>query len=194
MRNKVKTDSSKQDPQTRDITLRPVQPEDTSFLFQVYASTRASEMALVSWSDDLRHAFVSSQFAAQRDFYQQKYPHAEHNIILSNGRPVGRLFLARLDDQLRIVDITILPEERNSGIGTTLLNELLDESRRCGKPVRIYVENFNPSLRLFERLGFRQLEEQGAHLLLQWSLKSQTPQREIEILKADPSEPSGKER
>lgn len=194
MRNKVKTDSSKQDPQTRDITLRPVQPEDTPFLFQVYASTRASEMALVSWSDDLRHAFVSSQFAAQCDFYQQKYPHAEHNIILSYGRPVGRLFLARLDDQLRIVDITILPEERNSGIGTTLLNELLDESRRCGKPVRIYVENFNPSLRLFERLGFRQVEEQGVHLLLQWTPEKSDTSQEIETLRQIPPEPSGKER
>lgn len=186
MRNKVKTDSSKQDPQTRDITLRPVQPEDTPFLFEVYASTRASEMALVSWSDDLRHAFVSSQFTAQRDFYQQKYPQAEHNIILSNGRPVGRLFLARLDDQLRIADITILPEERNSGIGTSLLNELLDESRRCGKPVRIYVENFNPSLRLFERLGFRQLEEQGVHLLLQWTPEKSDTSQEIETLRQIP--------
>ena len=126
-------------------------------------------MALVPWSDEQRHAFVSSQFAAQQDFYDQKYPQADHSVILSNGRPIGRLYLARMDDQLRIVDITLLPEERNAGIGTSLLNELLDESRRSAKPVRIYVENFNPSLRLFERLGFRQLEEQGVYLLMQWS-------------------------
>jgi ribosomal protein S18 acetylase RimI-like enzyme len=126
-------------------------------------------MAMVSWSDEQRAAFISSQFAAQRDFYEQKYPQAEHSVILSNGLPIGRLFVARLDDQLRILDITLLPEERGAGIGTSLLSELLDEARRGGKTLRIYVENFNPSLRLFERLGFRQLEEQGVHLLLQWS-------------------------
>lgn len=174
MRTKVKTDPGKQDLQPPNITLRPVQPEDASFLFEVYASTRASEMAQVPWSDEQRHAFVSSQFAAQCDFYDQKYPQADHSVILSKGRPIGRLYVARLDDQLRIVDLTLLPEARNAGIGTSLLKELLDESRRSEKPVRIYVESFNPSLRLFERLGFRQLDEQGVHLLLQWSPTSQS--------------------
>jgi RimJ/RimL family protein N-acetyltransferase len=165
----VTTDSRKPDLQAANITLRPVQPEDATFLHAVYASTRANEMALVSWSDEQRAAFINSQFAAQRDSYAQKYPRAEHSIILSKGRPIGRLFLARLDDQLRIVDITIVPEERGAGIGTSLLNELMDESRRAGKPLRIYIENFNPSLRIFERQGFRQLDVQGVHLLLQWS-------------------------
>ncbi len=142
-------------------------------MFEVYASTRASEMARVPWSDEQRHAFVSSQVYAQCNFYDQKYPHADHSVILSKNRPVGRLYLARLDDELRIVDLTLVPEERNAGIGTRLLKELLDESRRSEIPVTIYVESFSPSLRLFERLGFRQLEEQGVHLLLQWSPTSQ---------------------
>ena len=126
-------------------------------------------MALVPWSDEQRHAFVSSQFAARQDFYSQTYPRAERSIILVLGREVGCLYLARLEDQLRIVDVTLLPEERNVGIGGYLLKELQKEARRSQKPLRIYVESFNPSMRLFERLGFQSIEEQAVHLLMQWA-------------------------
>lgn len=164
----MQTEFNEQKLETRSISLRPVQPEDEPFLLDVYASTRATEMALVAWNDEQRHAFISSQFAAQQDFYSQKYPGADHSIIQADGRAVGRLYLARLEDHLRIVDVTVLPKERNAGVGSYLLKELQDEASRNGKPLRIYVENFNPSLRLFERLGFQPREEQGVHLLFQW--------------------------
>lgn len=164
----MQTEFNEQKLETTSISLRPVQPADAPFLLEVYASTRAIEMALIQWNDEQRHAFISSQFAAQQDFYSQKYPQADHSIVLSNDRPVGRLYLARLQDQLRIVDVTVLPEARNAGIGSFLLKELQGEAYRNGKPLRIYVENFNPSLRLFERLGFKPIEEQGVHLLFQW--------------------------
>lgn len=161
--------SSEQDSLTPVITLRPVGPEDAAFLLEVYASTRADEMALVPWNDEQQHAFVSAQFAAQQEHYAKKYPEGNHSIILANGRAVGRLYLARLEREMRIVDITVLPGERNAGFGSCLLRELLDEAGRRGKVVRIYVENFNPSLRFFERLGFSPVDEQGVHLLLEWS-------------------------
>ena len=126
-------------------------------------------MALVPWSDEQRHAFVSSQFAAQQDFYSRTYGQADHSIILTRGRAVGCLYLARLEDQLRIVDVTILPKDRNAGIGSYLLKRLQNEARRSEQPLRIYVERFNPSMTLFERLGFQSIEEQGVHLLMQWS-------------------------
>ncbi len=61
----------------------------------------------------------------------------------------------------------MLPELRNNGIGSKVLNGVMDEARKAGKPVTIYVETYNPSLRLFERLGFRQSRTEGIHYLLQ---------------------------
>ena len=156
-------------PATSSITLRAVGPDDYAFLLEVYASTRADEMALVPWNDDQRQAFVKMQFAGQQEHYQKTYPSANHQIILSSGRPVGRLYVARLEQEIRIVDITLLPPERNAGIGSFLLRVLVDEAGRVGKVVRIYVEDLNPSLRLFERLNFKALEQHGIHLLLEWS-------------------------
>ena len=155
------------------ITFRPVEPADEAFLLEVYRSTRTEEMALLPWSEEQKNAFVLGQFHAQQQHYQKIYPDANHDIILANDREVGRLYVARLDAEIRIVDVTLLPRERNSGIGTLLLRRLMEESARVSKPLRIYVESFNPSMRLFERLGFLPTEEQGIHVLMEWSrLKS----------------------
>ena len=150
-----------------NVTLRPVGADDRDFLIEVYGSTRAEEMALVPWTDEQRSMFIRSQFAAQQEHYAQKYPAANHDIIVSDDRRVGRLYVARLDHEIRIVDITLLPAERNTGIGTYLIKQLLDEANHTGKITRIYVEEFNPSLRLFERLGFSPSEQHGIHLLMQ---------------------------
>ncbi len=161
-----------QSPATSSITYRPTGPDDDTFLLELYASTRADEMAMVSWSAEQLQAFITMQFAAQQEHYQKKYPMASHEIILSSGRPVGRRYVARLEQEIRIVDITLMPPERNGGIGTFSLRELLNEAVSTDKVVRIYVENFNPSLRLFVRLGFRQVDEQGIHFLMEWSPKA----------------------
>ena len=160
---------SSQSPDPATITLRPVGPDDYDFLVEVYGSTRAEELALVPWTNEQRDAFTRSQLNAQQEHYLKTYPDATHDIIMSNGRPVGRLYVARLDQEIRIIDITLLPAERNVGIGSYLINQLLDEAKQTGKITRIYVEEFNPSLRLFQRLGFSPSEQHGFHLLLQWS-------------------------
>ena len=126
-------------------------------------------MKLVPWNDEQQQMFIRAQFGAQKNHYAQKYPAATHDIILADGRAVGRLYVARLDREIRIVDITVLPAERNSGIGSYLIKQILDEAKSAGKLTRIYVEEFNPSLRLFERLGFSVSAQHGMHLLLEWS-------------------------
>ncbi|HKP81205.1 MAG TPA: GNAT family N-acetyltransferase [Pyrinomonadaceae bacterium] len=160
---------SSQPPGHLNIRLRPFGPDDYDFLVEVYGSTRAEELALVPWTTEQKQAFVRWQLGAQQDHYAQKYPGASHDIIEFNDRKVGRLYVARLDHEIRIADITLLPAERNTGIGTYLIKELLVEGERTGRVVRIYVEEFNPSLHLFERLGFSRGEQHGIYLLMEWT-------------------------
>jgi GNAT superfamily N-acetyltransferase len=150
------------------ITLRPVSATDDSFLLSVYASTRAQEMAMVPWTPEQKDAFVLMQFTAQKQHYAAEFPQANHDVICLGNLPVGRLYLDRRSGALHILDVTVLPEHRNQGTGTWLLQQLMEEARQGGKAVSINVENFNPSLRLFERLGFQRAEENGFHLLMRW--------------------------
>ena len=151
------------------VALRPATHEDESFLLEVYASTRLEELDLTQWDQAQRAAFVTMQFNAQRRHYEVNFPEAEQQVILFNAERVGRLYIARLDQTIRILDITILPASRNARIGTSILTGILRESAETAKPVQIYVESFNPSLRLFERLGFNQVDAIDYNFLMEWT-------------------------
>jgi ribosomal protein S18 acetylase RimI-like enzyme len=151
------------------ITLRPIRPDDQSFLLALYASTREQELAALPWDVAQKAAFVRMQFDAQHAQYQENYAGATFDVILAGDQPAGRLYVYRAADEFRIVDIALMPDYCNRGIGTTLLRSLQSEAAAAGKPLRIHVERFNPALRLYERLGFRRIADRGVYLFMEWS-------------------------
>lgn len=157
------------------ITLRPVRPSDDELLRELYHSTREEELAQVPWTTQQKQAFVEMQWQAQKKHYAAEHPEAVHVIICLEGIPVGRLYMDRSGDELHILDITLLPEHRNRGTGTYLLGQIMAEARNAGKPVTVFVETFNPSLRFFQRLGFSTAEQKGFHFLMKWTAETATP-------------------
>lgn len=152
----------------RALRLRPIHDDDLHFLYAVYASTREAELALVDWPESQKTAFLQMQFNAQHQHYQRHYPKADFLIILVDDQPTGRLYVDRWQDEIRIVDIALLPALRSQGIGSHLIQELLEEGTRTGRNVSIHVETFNPAFRLYQRLGFEVVEDKGVYLLMEW--------------------------
>jgi ribosomal protein S18 acetylase RimI-like enzyme len=150
------------------IALRPITPEDESFLRRLFASTRAEELAITGWSEEKKAAFCRMQFDAQSADYRKNYADASFDIIERDGVAAGRLLVWRSGKEILIVDISLQPEHRGAGIGTKLLRELQDEARAAGKSLTIHVERYNPALRLYKRLGFKTVEEQEVYLLMEW--------------------------
>jgi ribosomal protein S18 acetylase RimI-like enzyme len=151
-----------------ELSLRPEGAEDVPFLHELYALTRAEEMAALPWDRARKDAFLRMQFDAQTLHYHRAYPQAAFQIVLVNGHPAGRLYVHRGDDEIGLIDVALLPEYRRRGIGGELLLALLAEARRLGRRVTLYVERHNPALRLYERLGFRQLADEGIYLFMEW--------------------------
>ena len=149
--------------------LRPITPEDDSFLAGLYASTRWEELAPMGWSDEEKTLFCRRQFDAQSAHYREHYPGASFQVIEREGESIGRLYVTRWENEMRIVDISLLPEFRGNGIGTQVLRELREEARAAGKSLTIHVERFNRALLLYERLGFKQVEDKGVYLLMRWN-------------------------
>jgi ribosomal protein S18 acetylase RimI-like enzyme len=151
--------------------LRPVTPEDEPFLARLYASTREQELAQTNWSSEQKAIFCRMQFNAQTADYERNYPDASFQIIKRDGVAAGRLLVLREDEKIHVIDIALLPEHRGAGIGTKFLRELQEEAKAVGKKLSIHVEQFNPARRLYERLGFQQVEEKGVYLLMEWDSK-----------------------
>lgn len=156
------------------ITYRPIiadpdaEPNDLELLYRIYASTRHDELAPVPWSAAQKEAFLRSQFHAQHTHYLRHFPDAELLIVLVGGREAGRLYLDRRDDEHRLIDIALLPEYRNRGLGAAMMQGVLEEAAEAGKIVRIHVERNNPAMRLYRRLGFEKIEDQGVYDLMEW--------------------------
>jgi ribosomal protein S18 acetylase RimI-like enzyme len=152
------------------VELRPVTLEDDEFLLDVYANSRADEMALVPWSDDQKRAFLKMQLDAQRADYESNYPGADYHIIIVDGQPAGRLWVERARTEIHLIDIALLPWAQRRGVGSSLVRELIEEARASGKRLRhmVYVLN-EGARRLYERLGFEVTGEAGgAYLQMEW--------------------------
>jgi len=122
----------------------------------------------VDWSEAQKDAFLRQQFEAQTQHYREHFAGARFDVIECDGEPAGRLSVWRGRDEIRLVEIALLPAWRGRGIGGRLLRPILEEAAEQRLPVRIHVERSNPALRLYERLGFAPVAERGLYLLLEW--------------------------
>lgn len=152
----------------RKLSLRPISDVDLPFLNRLYHTTRDYEMALVDWSEEQKDAFLTMQFEAQHRHYQIHYADAAFDIIELGGRPIGRLYLQRREDEFRVVDIALLPKYRRRGIGSYYLKSVMEKAAEQGLPVRIHVEHNNPAMGLYLRLGFVQIDTNGVYHLMEW--------------------------
>jgi len=156
-------------PRGGTLTLRPRIDADDEFLLAVYNSTRNEELGQVEWGEGQREIFVRWQFDLQRREYDVRFPDALYQVIEVDGQPAGRIWTGRDQEQIRLLDIALLPEFQNRGVGTLLLCRLIDEARRENKPLRhmVFVLN-NEADRFYERLGFVEIEEFGAYKHMEW--------------------------
>jgi ribosomal protein S18 acetylase RimI-like enzyme len=150
-----------------NIIFTAITEDNLIFLKKVYRSTREEELRLTSWDEKQKSDFIDQQFNAQHVYYHQVYEGASFSIIQTNNQPAGRLYIWETESQIRIIDIALLPEFRGQGIGSFILQDLIKQSELKNKIISIHVENFNPAMSWYERLGFKPKDETGVYLYLE---------------------------
>jgi ribosomal protein S18 acetylase RimI-like enzyme len=148
-----------------EIAMRPLQETDQAFPYQVYASTRHEEMALVDWLPEQKEAFLRMQFDLRARQYQVAYPAAVTEMILCDNVPAGSMIILKTTDAIWLVDIALLPEFHRSGIGTTILRNLQKE----GKKIVLQVLRQNPAAKLYSKLGFISVSEDSMYQRMEWN-------------------------
>ncbi|MEK3910180.1 GNAT family N-acetyltransferase [Paenibacillus sp. FSL H7-0331] len=146
-----------------------VTSNDESFLYDLYASTRAAEITAWGWDAAVTNAFLHMQWTAQKRSYEAQYPDAGHFIILYNELRVGRVMYGITAKEIQLIDIALLPESRNQGIGTLMIRSLQSgEGLLMTQPIRLSVLQHNPAKRLYERLGFTSVGSNGLYENMIW--------------------------
>ena len=106
-------------------------------------------------------------------------------IAIEDHRRVGaawyRLFthdepgFAFLDESTPEVSIAVVPNMRGRGTGSQLLSALMERARQEGYPaLSLSVERDNPSIKLYERHGFRPVREEGDTVVMRADLRPES--------------------
>ena len=155
-----------------NVALRAVTPADDEFLLAVYGSSRAAELQQVEWAEGQKETFLRWQFDLQRREYDARFPDARYQLILIDEEPAGRIWVGEDEEQIRLLDIALLPQFQKRGAGTVLVKELMQEAGRAGKLLRHMVFVLNDDAhRFYERLGFVVIEDVGAYKHMEWKAR-----------------------
>jgi ribosomal protein S18 acetylase RimI-like enzyme len=159
------------------VSLRRATDADKEFLVAVYASTRETELAQVQWAEGQKDAFVRWQYDRQKEEYDTRFPNARYDVILVDDKEAGRIWVGSDDKEIRLLDIALLPEFQNRGVGTHLLKQLMDEATNTKRALRhmVFVLNDN-AYRFYERLGFQTIEDLGGYKHMEWKPQRSTAQ------------------
>ena len=150
------------------IEFRAIHASDEGFLLGLYASSREWEFQHTLWEEAKKQAFLNSQYQLQDRHYKQVYLGAIYEIIQLDGVDIGRLSVQRRADEIRIMDLILLPAYQGRGIGQSILQNLVHEAQGGKVPVTLHVEQGNPAMQLYLRLGFRQTGVSGQHIAMAW--------------------------
>jgi ribosomal protein S18 acetylase RimI-like enzyme len=134
--------------------LRAATSEDEPFLYELVTGAMAERLAASAWEPAMRDTLLRMQYDACRRGYAERFPEAEHSIIVIQGQPAGHIIVARSAEEIRIVDMIIAPQSRGRGVGGAVLKAYLEGASRAGRRVRLQVALTNPAVRLYQRLGF----------------------------------------
>jgi len=144
-------------PAFRGHALRPGRLQDEPFLFALHREAmRDYVSATWGWDDKW-----------QRMHFAEHYAPSRHAIILRDGAhppEVGRLSLTRHWRKIFLRDIELVAAERNHGVGSALIEAVLELAHAEERHVELLVLKCNPARRLYSRLGFRAIEDDGSRL------------------------------
>lgn len=154
----------------RGYSLRAACDSDLPWLQELYASTRATEMAMLPWPANATRLFTDQQFRLQHQHYLLHYPGTDFMVIEHACVPVGRYYLQRnASADYLLVDISLLPEEQGKGTGSELIRQTQRDAQAQKTGIRLHVHQMNPRARqLYERLGFERLNENDTHIYMRW--------------------------
>lgn len=151
------------------IEIVSVTVKDENFLAEVYLSVKKEEFSALGWNAEQLEQFLAMQYKIQKQAYQMQFPGAENLIIFFEKEKVGRLIVNRSTTDLRLIDISLLPNYRGSGIGTQIITDLQSEAGEQNLPLTLTVARSNPSaFRLYQNLGFQVTGADEMYFSMEW--------------------------
>ena len=151
----------------QSLTLRPVTKGDKRFVRDLYCTSRDHEINHVDMPEPQLKVFLRQQFALQQKHFDKTYPKADKQVIIDQGKPIGRLYVEQSADDIHLIDITLLREYRGNGIGRYFVEQLIAKALQKKTKVSLYVQAQNPALKLYQSMGFKPAGGKGDYFYME---------------------------
>jgi ribosomal protein S18 acetylase RimI-like enzyme len=138
------------------IDLRPAGSGDYAFALHLYVKTiRPLATAWTEWVDEEQEALFASLWRPE-----------DTRIIVLNGQEIGWAEFRQTGDEVLLKQLYISPAHQRRGIGSQVMQRLLEE--RCGtaKSMALFVLKNNPAFRFYQRHGFGVVRETPTKLVM----------------------------
>jgi GNAT superfamily N-acetyltransferase len=127
------------------IKLIPADETHKEFSYQVKKAAEGEYItSMFGWDEDV-----------QRDFHAKAWQRQKPDIITYDDKLIGTIVTIESEDCIEIGQFFILPDYQNKGIGTHLLQSILDKADQPGKNVTLRFLKNNPVKSLYVRNGSR---------------------------------------
>ena len=132
------------------------------FVRSMVMDQTAEALGTGAWPAMLREQVLGLQYTARRRSLRDSFPDPASLVVDMDDSVIGWMVLAESPDEIRLADWLLRQDCRGRGIGTRILNGVLERARSVGKPVRLHVEVSNvAAVRLYLRMGFERVSGDG---------------------------------
>ncbi len=156
----------------KSLSQRLTTESDIPFLRDLYCTSRDYEVLNSGLSEHQLTPFLQQQFSLQHEYYSDVYSAGAFNVIEYSGKAIGRLYCEHSESDLRLIDITLVRELRNVGIGSYLIRGLMQRADDIFVKLSLHVLPENPALNLYLKLGFKKIGRNGRHLYMEYDPKN----------------------
>ena len=150
-------------------TTRSATPADEEFLFRLFAAERGCGVCAAGTGCEQLRPLLEMQYRARHFSYGKDFPAAVDMILsLANGTAVDGILWSGRRKCYRTINIAVLPEHQNRGVGTWALRQIQQAAALEGTPCRLSVLKSSPALRLYERLGYVRVSADELSYEMEW--------------------------
>lgn len=111
--------------------------------------------------------------ATQQKLLRENYEHAR--VVLVDDKPAGIFKVIPLESEIHLCQIQLVPECQGKGLGTLLVEEVKRRAQAAQRPATLFVLKVNPALLLYQRLGFRPVEDREIRFKMRWDPAEPAP-------------------
>ena len=141
-----------------DFILRPARAADYEWLWNLKRLTMRPyvEQTWGVWDD-----------FAQEEFFRHSYRAESVQVVVVDRADAGLLHVEREPAELFLANIQIHPDFQNRGLGSAVVQTVIETGQQLRLPIRLQVLKVNFRARqLYERLGFSVSQDTGTHTIM----------------------------